>query len=66
MIVFIGSTSKLDELKVIFGGDQLTRKRLDGCRHLRILGETPAERFDHIQPVVCEMWHVKQDLLEVQ
>lgn len=54
------------ELSAIFGGDQLTRERLDGCIPLRQLAPTPEERFDHIKPIVCEFWHVKQDMLEVR
>lgn len=55
----------LDLHKCIVGGDQLTRKRLEDCKMLRILSVDPLKRFVHLAPVIIELWHMKQDLLEV-
>ncbi|KAK3099684.1 hypothetical protein FSP39_007984 [Pinctada imbricata] len=59
-----GTTAHLDEFKVITGGDQLTRVRLEGAKDLKRLSTTPVGRLEHIHPLVCELWHLKQDLLE--
>ena len=55
----------LEDKKVLLGGDQLTRVRLQGARGLREHADNPVERYDHLDPVVIEMWHTKQDLLHV-
>ena len=55
----------LDQHKCILGGDQLTRKRLQDCKKLRNLAPDPLRKFVHLQPIVIELWHMKQDLLEV-
>ena len=55
----------LMKLGVIVGGDQLTRVRLDAVRALRAHAPDPQGRFDHLQAVVCEMWHNLVDLTEV-
>ena len=47
------------------GGDQLTRVRLQEAKNLRTLSVTPEKRYDDLYPIVCEMWHSKQDFLEV-
>ena len=47
------------------GGDQLTRVRLQEAKNLRTLSVTPEKRYDELYPIVCEMWHSKQDFLEV-
>ena len=60
-----GSTDLLDQNRVVFGGDQLTRVRMQGAKKLRVMGTTPARRFEHLQPVVFEQWHNKQDFLHV-
>lgn len=55
----------LGDNSVIVGGDQLTRVRLDGVKHLRAHAPDPQGRFEHLHPVVCEMWHNQVDLTEV-
>jgi hypothetical protein len=47
------------------GGDWLTHVRLETAKTLRILAPTVDERFEHLTPVVGEMWHNKRDFLEV-
>jgi len=63
--LFSGNTERLEEHKVIVGGDQLTRKRLHDCKKLRILSPDPVMKLSHLDPVVIELWHMKQDLLAV-
>jgi hypothetical protein len=60
-----GNADLLRKFKVPVGGDQLTRIRLQEAKNLRILSITPEKRFDDLHPIVCELWHSKQDLLEV-
>lgn len=52
-------------IRVTVGGDQLTRCHLDSAKGLRAGVHSPVERFDHLSPVVEEIFHVQQDLLEV-
>ena len=59
------SGCELDGLKVPVGGDQLTRVRLQGAKALRAGALTPEDRFEHLEPVIVEMFHTQQDLLEV-
>lgn len=47
------------------GGDQLTRVRFEEAKHLRGLATSSKKRFDDLLPFVVELWHVKQDYLEV-
>ena len=56
---------KLEKLKVPVGGDQLTKVRLQGAKALRAGALTDEDRFDHLHPVIVEMFHTLQDLLEV-
>ena len=55
----------LEKHGVVVGGDQLTKVRFVGASNLRRMSPTAAGRFDHLQPIVCELWHLKQDLLDV-
>lgn len=50
---------------VPIGGDQLTRVRLQEARNIRSLAVTPERRYDDLHPIVCEIWHSKQDFLEM-
>ena len=50
---------------MVVGGDQLTRVRLQEAKNLRNIAVTPKRRFEDLNPFVVEMWHNKQDLLEV-
>ena len=59
-----GSTT-LNDYKVVVGGDQLTRVRLQESKHLRNIAVNPQRRFEDLHPIVVEMWHNKQDLLDV-
>ena len=56
----------LAQIKCPVGGDQLTRVRLQGSKKLRRLAPDPRSRFDDLHPIVCEMWHNKQDFLHVR
>lgn len=47
------------------GGDQLSRVGLQGVTNLKRLSISLEKRYDGLQPVMCEMWHMKQGLLEV-
>lgn len=65
--IYMGAFGNIDLLrkyKVPLGGDKLTRVRLQEARNLRTLSVTPEKRFDGLNPIVCEMWHSKQDFLE--
>ncbi|KAH3729457.1 hypothetical protein DPMN_055428 [Dreissena polymorpha] len=46
------------------GGDQLTRVTFDSARVLRSGTHSRTERFDQLSPVIEELFHVQQDLLE--
>ena len=48
-----------------FAGDWLTHIRMEICKWMRMLAPHPNEHFAHLGPIVGEMWHNKQDLLEV-
>ncbi|KAL4220270.1 hypothetical protein ACF0H5_020677 [Mactra antiquata] len=63
--VLLGSDELLKKNKVVVGGDQLTRVRFEEAKLLRALATSPKKRFDDLQPFVVELWHVKQDFLEV-
>ncbi|CAG2194770.1 unnamed protein product [Mytilus edulis] len=58
-----GNTDNLDKYGVVLGGDMLTRERLQNAKNITYLAPTPRGRFEHLAPVTCELWHVKQDLL---
>ncbi|XP_063410391.1 uncharacterized protein LOC134693486 [Mytilus trossulus] len=58
-----GNADMLDRHGVVLGGDMLTRERLQNAKNIRLLALTPRCRFQHLAPVTCELWHVKQDLL---
>ena len=49
---------------ILFGGDQLTRKRAETAIELRQNSTTPITRLKGVQPV-CEDWHAKKCFLEV-
>ncbi len=61
----LGNIEMLEKYRVVTGGDQLTKVRFKGAINLRLLSVTPTGRLEHVQPVVCELWHMKQDYLEV-
>ncbi len=48
------------------GGDQLTRVCFDSAKNLRAGAHTRDERLEHLSPVIEELFHVEQDLLEVK
>lgn len=50
---------------MVLGGDQLTRVRLTESKALRILSRDPKKKFADLHPIVIELWHTKQDILEV-
>lgn len=61
----IGDVELLRKYKCVIGGDQLTRCRLQEAKNLRTLSDTPEKTFEDLYPIVCELWHSKQDFLEV-
>ena len=63
--IITGVPEQLAKNPVPFFGDQLTRVRLQGAKSLRIMAPTPEGRFADVGPIVCTLWHAKQDFLEV-
>ena len=49
---------------ILFGGDQLTRKRAESAKELRKNSTTPTTQLKGLLPV-CEDWHAKRVILEV-
>ena len=62
----LGATNIPDDFSCPFSGDQLTRVRATSARHLRAGCHTPADRLEHTEPDVFELWHAKQNLLMVR
>jgi hypothetical protein len=48
------------------GGDQLTRVTFDSARSLRAGAHSRSDRLEQFAPVIEELFHVEQDLLEVR
>ena len=46
------------------GGDLLTKFRLQGAKELRRGNPNPADRFEHIDPITCEFFHLGMNFLE--
>ena len=49
---------------ILFGGDQLTRKRAEAAKESRKNSFTPVKQLQGLLPI-CEDWHAKQIFLEV-
>ena len=64
MVVFFAGAD-FQDAKITTGGDQLTRVNLDSAKMLRLGAHTAKERFENLTPVIEELFHVQQDLLEV-
>ncbi|XP_038063120.1 uncharacterized protein LOC119733822 [Patiria miniata] len=56
----------LQHVHIPVGGDQLTRVRLAGAKDLRAGVHTARQRFDHLYPFICEIWHAKKAFLNVR
>ena len=65
-LLFAGNADYMYQFRVIVDGDQLTRVRLTGAKNIRTLAPDPHKRFKPLLPFTIEMWHNKQDFLEVK
>ena len=63
---YSGNTDLLEKYKVVVGGDQLTRVRLQGAKLLRVHAPDIKARFGHLGTFVIEHWHNKQDITHVR
>ena len=63
--LFYFAEDDFENVKITLGGDQLTRVCFDSAKNLCAGTHTATERLEQLSPVIEELFHVEQDLLEV-
>ncbi|XP_062588566.1 uncharacterized protein LOC134250228 [Saccostrea cucullata] len=59
-----GRGGDLEKLKIVVGGDQMTRCNLQSAKNLRRGCYNQTERLEHLHPIIMEMFHTLMDFLE--
>ena len=54
-----------ESASVPLGGDQLTRVCFNSAKNLRASARTRTDKLEQLSPIIEELFHVEQDLLDV-